>query len=1213
MMRSSQRADQPAPQPRPSRLTLGLLGGPVIDEELAPGADCVARAHDANLIVFAGGMLESRSEVDTQRAVVAELVGRENVDGLYINTDFLGHEVGAEGIQAFCARFQPLPMVQCEVAGTSAPTVVTDFYQGMVALVTHLIRDHGARRIAFIQGPEQSVTGADRYRAYRDTLHQHGLAFDPLLVAPGSFFAPSGREAVALFFERRRLRAGVDVEAIVCVNDYTAIDALPALRERGIRVPEDVALVGFDDLEGTSAVDPPLTTVYLPAYEAGLRGMEVLLGMLEGQAVSEVVRLAAPLVIRQSCGCANQVIHDSVVGAVQAPGAAAHAGSVTTPEALAARRPAILEAMTQAARAPMVPNFDHDAARLLDAVLERLFRNGGDGPVDPLPVTLVAFAEHTRGDVNRYAEAWQGAFSGLRRALYPYLDDERLRVRLEDLCHQGRALVGQVAQQTQVRRKTLIARVDDRMQQLNHEMATTLEVGEVVEVLARALPELGVPSCYLSAYEDPGAPGAWARMILAYDQRGRVELPPEGLRFPSRQLIPERLRDTARRHTYVVEPLGFRQEQFGFVVLEMGLTHRAVYEDLREQISSTVKRVQLHQEAVEARRAAEEANRLKSRFLSVVSHELRTPLNMIVGLSDLLLREDAPESPTPYRHEIEVIRATGQHLNRLVRDVLDLGRSQMGQLALTRELLNLADLVADVVPLGEQLARDKGLGWQVRLVDPLPYVWGDRARLRQVALNLLSNAAKFTNQGEIIFAVDSDGETVTLSVEDTGLGVPLDEQDAIFSEFRQTQRTTMRGYGGMGLGLAISRRLVEMHGGEIGLHSSGQEGSGATFHFTLPVVATRLSAREHDPVDWREAALIVSQGGADSSALRDYLEERGFKAIQISVGGSDQWLAQVRLSKPGAIVLDCRESVTWCVRLMQVLQQDADTRDIPVLLYRAASADASMVLDVSCLSKPLDEGALLQFLDQRGITPDAVAETGPTLLVVDDEPDFLWLHVRQLQALLPRAQILTAQTGHEALQAVERTPPDLILLDLMMPELDGFAVLEALRSHEPTRAIPVIVLTACTLTEDVMARLSQGVTAVLSKGVYTEAETLQRVEEILARTRRLGSEAQRIARQAVVYIHAHYAEPVTRDDLARHVNVSARYLTRCFREEMGITPVDYLNRYRVERARQLLLQSGDTVTEIALAVGFSSSSYFSRVFRQETGVSPTEYRERPAG
>jgi YesN/AraC family two-component response regulator len=262
------------------------------------------------------------------------------------------------------------------------------------------------------------------------------------------------------------------------------------------------------------------------------------------------------------------------------------------------------------------------------------------------------------------------------------------------------------------------------------------------------------------------------------------------------------------------------------------------------------------------------------------------------------------------------------------------------------------------------------------------------------------------------------------------------------------------------------------------------------------------------------------------------------------------------------------------------------------------------VLELDYVTKPIGLAELTRVLDQHGL----IDETAKTILIVDDDPNTVEMHARLIQSHGTTSRVLKARTGREALSILEHDHADLILLDLMMPELDGFGVLTALREREATRDIPVIVVTGQALIESDMARLNRGVATVLSKGLFSVEETLAHIEAALERKRKLGLEAQRLVRQAMAFMHEHYAEPISREDMARHVGLSDDYLTTCFRKELGMTPVAYLTRYRINHARQLLSDTNQPITEIALAVGFSDSGYFSRVFRREVGVSPEAYR-----
>jgi YesN/AraC family two-component response regulator len=280
------------------------------------------------------------------------------------------------------------------------------------------------------------------------------------------------------------------------------------------------------------------------------------------------------------------------------------------------------------------------------------------------------------------------------------------------------------------------------------------------------------------------------------------------------------------------------------------------------------------------------------------------------------------------------------------------------------------------------------------------------------------------------------------------------------------------------------------------------------------------------------------------------------------------------------------------------------------------------MLTLDYLSKPVSTDELVAALERQGVLtpgggqngsqePDPLldAQASKCFLVVDDEPDILVTLARLLQSRIPNSRVLKASNGEQALDLMMKSRPDLVLLDLMMPEMSGFEVIENMRQHPDLCDIPVMVLTAKTLTEDVMAQLDEGVATMLSKGLFSADETLRHVDLALRRSHQANLGVRRMVRSAMAYIHEHYMESMTRQDIAEHVGYSPRHLDRCFDEEMELTPMAYLNRFRLRQSRRLLESTSRDIGEIASAVGFSDSAYFSRVFKQETGMSPTEYRK----
>jgi YesN/AraC family two-component response regulator len=293
---------------------------------------------------------------------------------------------------------------------------------------------------------------------------------------------------------------------------------------------------------------------------------------------------------------------------------------------------------------------------------------------------------------------------------------------------------------------------------------------------------------------------------------------------------------------------------------------------------------------------------------------------------------------------------------------------------------------------------------------------------------------------------------------------------------------------------------------------------------------------------------------------------------------------------------------------MGMLKRQAATENIPVLAYSLDPGnDQGQILELNYLHKPLSPDQLNRELERFAASKEIVQ----TVLVVDDDPGTLELHSRLVEQTGRR--VLTARNGLEALAVLEHTCPSLILLDLMMPEMDGFAVLDELCARESTREIPVIILTARLLSDADLNRCNRGVATILGKGLFTTEETLRHVEAALTRQRTLNKTTQQLIRRAMAYIHARYSASISREEIADHIGISADYLTDCFRQELGITPITYIRRYRIRQACELLRNSDQSITEIAQLVGFSDGSHFTRTFQREMKVTPRTYRRSNYG
>jgi DNA-binding LacI/PurR family transcriptional regulator len=499
-----------------------------------------------------GGPLGS-SRTSAERSRIYELVARSNVDALAVVAGSVASECGLERLAAFCARFGDLPL--CTIAGElpGAASVAINNQAGMSEAISHLIEEHGRRRIAFVRGPEANQEAEERYSAYRRALADHHILIEARMIAPGDFSVESGARAVELFFDERKLGGAID--AIVAADDTTAIGVLGALEARRIEVPSQVAVTGFDDLEESRYCSRPLTTVRQPIRDQGAAAVRLLFNRIEGTAAENRVELSTTTVIRRSCGCYS-------------------ASSSSTRDS----------------RAPgMRSSFEAELIRRRQVMTAELSR-AAQGSLTGMPgwndLLVKSFTDQVQTQSDRFSRAFRSLLSSLlaagadvsavhdvitvlRKQMLACLDpDPVLRDRAENMFQEVRLVTSEAMERVQASRRAKAERIACTLATTSSELGAVNSVGELRGVVAKRFGELGISCCYVSVFEEGPGPDGRARPLVVYD----ADLPRADsatATFPNVALAPETWLGADRGRSYVVMVVQFDGEPLGIMAVSL--------------------------------------------------------------------------------------------------------------------------------------------------------------------------------------------------------------------------------------------------------------------------------------------------------------------------------------------------------------------------------------------------------------------------------------------------------------------------------------------------------------------------------------------------------------------------------------------------------------------------------------------------------------------
>jgi DNA-binding LacI/PurR family transcriptional regulator len=610
---------------------------------IAGGVLKAAKNGGASVLCFVGGVLGSPERGGLQRNHVFDLASSATVDGLVILSSTLVNYAGSDALARFVERYRVMPM--CSIGETlpGMPSLFVDNDAGMRSVVEHLVVVHGYRRIAFIRGPLANAEADLRYRAYRGVLQAHGIASDDQLVFVGDYLPSSGRAAVAAWFDERHLSVS-DIDAIVASNDHMAFGVLDALKERGIRVPSDVAVTGFDDVESARYSNPGLTTVRQPLEEQGREAVRVVLLALQRRAAQASESLRTELVVRGSCGCSGVSLRQT--------GPVTEGLLLGFEATLVSRRQHMLAELVRAARGTLVHAGTNWEARLITAVADEL-RGDQPGAVEEL------FDGYVQGLIDRGLDtvSCHELLDCLRREMLKCLrKDPEKRAQAEDLFQAVRLGIGRTTERVLGANRLRVEDWARQMSIVSAQLIGTFDLNDLRNAIVGSLPLLGIGACFVVLYDGqgPSAPTKFANLVLDFDAR-QAPRSGSGNQFATEELLPpEVLGDGNDLRNFLVTPLFFKKEILGYLVIEFDITQAFAYDAIRELIGAALKGAMLVRDVRQQKAELDSA-------MSLIRDDQARHAALVEGLRQLTaeLEKSPATGSEEIRQRIVALLATG--------------------------------------------------------------------------------------------------------------------------------------------------------------------------------------------------------------------------------------------------------------------------------------------------------------------------------------------------------------------------------------------------------------------------------------------------------------------------------------------------------------------------------------------------------------------------
>lgn len=1058
-----------------------------------------AQQEQAALFVFPGGRLEAPAEFEYLRNSIYRLVNRENVDGLICWGSSLGGTVSVDEVGRYLQRFSDIPLVTVALKLPGKPSIAFDAYRGMHSVVSHCIVVHRAERLAFIRGPLNHASAQDRFFAFRDALHEHGLRFDGLLVSDP---VPWNEGEVALrnLIETRKLIPGRDFDTLVCASDLLMLDAARHLERSGYRIPDDIRVVGFNDSPESRFMSSAGTTVRVPFPAMGRRAFCMLRDLVEGKVTVEDHVEPASLVVRASCGC-NPAFHDATQSDEDS----------CDREQLTVWMDAVFDIDVQRRQAWVDPLIDvlyrgatAGSLKQFEDLLARVLRRLAGQALEPAVVEqIVAVVERLSDLPPGYR---QDAACSIRRTVFEF------QSRMADAN----------AYET-VRRSQILSSFKNDLLQATDRQA----IGRIMHA---HLPQVGIKQAFLVMTEDD----LYSRCIGGYTLLG--PLPQDDMIFPASLLLPDRLARMCRQGVHVVQPLFIENQPLGYLVTTVSDRDGTMYEDLRSSISSALKGILLFEQTVRAKEVAEQAEQAKMAFFATMGDGLKDPLASIIErLQDLEAIVEGQGPTTEVAQQLRVVRSEVEGHLASTTMLFDSTLAQAGALELDMRLLDCTAVFDRMVETGL---------FSINRPGRLPLVRSDARRLEQVFTIMAEHRPAVA--GQPVIDVDIRPEGLAMYIQGPS------------GEVRSSSNA-----------LQLAEAIIRLH------HGSLQHVAGG-WTLTLPWLSVGSLVPE-TPESF--STVIGCLSGRIDDRPGEFLEhfaaEHGYGVRMLA---ADRILAgSMGIEACALLYWDADQASPEQWLAMRMLMQHRSLFKVPVI----------------CHAQDLTGSDLMEAIEAK----TAAKQTGVVV--------WWGASVNNIKQLLGSMVALLETDSHQQfLQLSQECKPGAVVLTEV--DLQRIALI---RKGEATAVVPLVVLPDRFPDGEELERFCTYPHVVACHaGVADCSEFALRIRDLTHGGEVLPVHTGALVKRALKYIEDHAPTQVRRWKLAEAANVSEDYLTRVFKKELGMSPWEYLNRYRIHVASDLLASTNLPLSEVALQTGFQDQAYFCRVFKKYRGCTPSGLR-----